>query len=102
LANETFFEDAEQWGAAKYLGECLNSSGLEIQQLASGAVFGGHGEQVQIKSIWPGGQASGTSQLSENDKSLVLLIEFAGRRILLCSDIEKAGQKEILICGPIL
>ena len=38
--------------------------------------------------------------MSENDKSLVLLIEFAGRKILLCSDIENAAQKEILRQHP--
>jgi len=39
-------------------------------------------------------------QLSDNDKSLVSLIEFADTKILLCSDIEKFAQKELIRLNP--
>jgi beta-lactamase superfamily II metal-dependent hydrolase len=41
-----------------------------------------------------------TLDLSENDKSLVSLIEFGNSRILLCSDIEETAQKRILQLYP--
>ena len=38
--------------------------------------------------------------LGDNDKSQVSLIEFAGRKVLLCSDIEKYAQRELLRLYP--
>jgi competence protein ComEC len=96
-ANEAFFEDVGQWGAAKFLGDLLKALGLEIERVTPGSNFGGG---AAIENIWPSGQSDGAGTFSENDKSHVLLIEFAGRKILLCSDIEKAAQKEILRLNP--
>jgi beta-lactamase superfamily II metal-dependent hydrolase len=39
---------------------------------------------------------SRNEELGDNDKSQVSLIEFAGAKILLCSDIEKFAQKELI------
>jgi len=96
-ANEAFFEDAGQWGAAKFLSDNLNQAGLGIERVTAGVEFG---EKVRIKTLWPTGQSAAAEQLGENDKSQVVLIEFAGRKILLCSDIEKAAQREILRLNP--
>lgn len=96
-ANEAFFEDAGQWGAPKFLSDLLNQAGLGIEQVSAGVEFGG---KVRIKSLWPNEHTVAAEQFTENDKSLVLLIEFAGRRILLCSDIEKAAQKQIIRLNP--
>jgi len=96
-ANEAFFEDVGQWGAAKFLGDLLKALGLEIERVTPGSNFGGG---AAIENIWPSGQSDGAGTFTENDKSHVLLIEFAGRKILLCSDIEKAAQKEILRLNP--
>ena len=38
--------------------------------------------------------------LSDNDKSLVTMIEFAGKKILLCSDIEQFAQRELMHLYP--
>ena len=97
LANEAFFEDAEQWGAAKFLGDFLNSAGLGIERVTAGFTLDA---RATIRTIWPNGQSAAREELSENDRSQVLLIEFAGRKILLCSDIEKAAQREILQLYP--
>ncbi len=56
---------------------------------------------AQVQSLWPAGELTPES-LSENDRSFVCLIEFAGRRVLLCSDIEKEAQQEILKRHPSL
>jgi competence protein ComEC len=51
---------------------------------------------AQIHVLWPTGDPAVWESFSDNDKSLVCLIEYAGRRVLLCSDIEKPAQQEIL------
>ncbi len=55
---------------------------------------------ANIKALWPPTQAWYDKTLSENDRSVVSLIEFAGRRILLCSDIERFAQRELLRLNP--
>jgi competence protein ComEC len=57
---------------------------------------------TQVRVLWPAGESAAEEGLSENDKSLVCLIEFAGRRVLLCSDIEKPAQREIMRLYPSL
>ncbi|MCL5282030.1 MAG: hypothetical protein M1376_19225, partial [Planctomycetes bacterium] len=55
-----------------------------------------------VQLLWPAGGSTALEALEENDRSVVCLIEFAGRRILLCSDIEKPAQQEILKRYPSL
>jgi competence protein ComEC len=55
---------------------------------------------AKIKILWPNEQICHDQAVSDNDKSVVSLIEFAGRRILLCSDIERFAQKELLRLNP--
>lgn len=93
-ANNAFFSQADQWGTAKYLEESLSKKGLEIQPL--GKEINLHSD-AKVKIIWPNEQIEG---LSDNDKSAVCVIEFAGRKILLCSDVEGISQKEMLRLNP--
>jgi competence protein ComEC len=51
-----------------------------------------------IKVIWPVNQDS--EALHENDLSKVFLLEFGGRHILLCSDIEQYAQVRLLELYP--
>ncbi|UCF00322.1 MAG: DNA internalization-related competence protein ComEC/Rec2 [Planctomycetota bacterium] len=92
-ANEAFFDKADKWGAAKFLNESLRRKELEVQAVGRNLNLGGNSG---IKFIWPNEEAGNISQLSDNDRSTVSLIEFAGRRIVLCSDIEKFAQEELL------
>jgi competence protein ComEC len=55
---------------------------------------------ARLKLLWPTEQILQDETLSDNDKSVVTLIEFGGRKILLCSDIEKFAQSEILRLNP--
>ncbi len=91
-ANDAFFSGIEQWGTRKFLVDCLAESGLKIERLESNLSFS---SSTGIKTLWPKGQIT-QEQLNDNDKSLVCLIEFAGRRILLCADIGAYAQAEIL------
>ncbi len=58
--------------------------------------------RAQIRVLWPTPEAAARDQLSDNDKSLVCLVEYAGKRILLCSDIEGLAQREIMTLYPTL
>jgi len=53
-----------------------------------------------IRTLWPPDDPSCSRQLSDNDRSLVLLIEFAGVKILLCSDIEEFAQQQLQVRYP--
>jgi len=55
---------------------------------------------AKIEILWPTEHNYNNNDLSDNDRSLVSLIEFAGVNILLCSDIEEFAQKEILRLYP--
>jgi len=96
-ANDAFFSKADRWGTAKFLEESLNEKGFKIQHLDDELDFG---SRAKVKILWPSKQASQDETLSDNDKSMVSLIEFAGTEILLCSDIEKFAQRELLRFFP--
>jgi competence protein ComEC len=96
-ANDAFFSKADRWGTAKFLEESLNEKGFKIQHLDDELDFG---SRAKVKILWPSKQVSQDETLSDNDKSMVSLIEFAGTEILLCSDIEKFAQRELLRLFP--
>jgi len=96
-ANDAFFDKADQWGPAKFLNDCLNEKGLKIKRLDKDLDLS---SSANMKILWPGEHITQDEQLSDNDKSLVSLIEFAGTKILLCSDIEEFAQRELLRLFP--
>jgi competence protein ComEC len=55
---------------------------------------------AKIKVLWPDAEIYENNQVGSNDKSLVIMIEYGGRRILLCSDIQKYAQNEIFRLYP--
>ncbi|MHC4482500.1 MAG: DNA internalization-related competence protein ComEC/Rec2 [Planctomycetota bacterium] len=92
-ANEAFFDKTEEWGTASFLKERLLERGRKVQHLEEELTIG---RSAGIRTLWPTEQISRDQSLGDNDKSLVSLIEFAGTEILLCSDIEKFAQRELL------
>ncbi len=52
--------------------------------------------RTQIRILWPTSETTAQEQCSDNDKSLVCLLEYAGRKVLLCSDIEQSAQRRIM------
>ncbi|MDD5063274.1 MAG: DNA internalization-related competence protein ComEC/Rec2 [Phycisphaerae bacterium] len=97
-ANEAFLDKTDQWGTAKFLKESLSKKGFRIRNLED---FNSN-SAANIKILWPSEQVCQDEQLDDNDKSIVCLIEYAGRKILLCSDIEKFAQRELLRLNPSL
>ncbi len=96
-ANKVFFDKADQWGTAKFLNDCLIEKGLKIKRLDKDLNLS---SSANIKILWPIEQILQNEELSDNEKSLVSLLEFAGTEILLCSDIEKFAQRELLWLYP--
>jgi competence protein ComEC len=96
-ANNAFFDMKDTWGTAKFLNNSLAEKGLEIKRIEPQLNLSGG---VKIEMLWPNEQNDNNKDLSDNDRSLVSLIQFAGIKILLCSDIEEFAQKEILRIYP--
>jgi competence protein ComEC len=96
-ANDDFLDNADQWGTARFLRDCLTQVDLKIQRLDANLNFG---SQAHLNILWPRKDINYDSELSDNNKSLVSLIEFADVKILLCSDIEEFAQKELLKLYP--
>jgi len=92
-ANHAFFDAVDSWGTAKFLNQCLTERALEAKKIQPLLTTD---DTVRITSLWPSERLYPPGQLSENDTSLVSLIEFAGAEILLCSDIEQFAQGQLL------
>ncbi|MEN6308518.1 MAG: ComEC/Rec2 family competence protein [Anaerohalosphaeraceae bacterium] len=93
-ANPTFVDKAQTPSAPAELTRHLKQYNIPIQPVPTSLSSG----PVQIRSLWPTETAPQT--LSDNDRSQVLLITFAGKSILLCGDIEIAAQTELLKLYP--
>ncbi len=96
-ANDAFFDKSDQWGTAKFLSDSLAQMGFKIECLDEDLNLS---NEAEMKILWPNKQTDYDDQLNDNDKSLVTLIEFAGAKILLCSDIEGFAQKELFRLHP--
>jgi competence protein ComEC len=99
-ANDAFFDGIDQWSPTKFLNDWLIKKGFEKdlkrERLESGLNLD---SPATIKMLWPSEQTL-HEQLSDNDKSLVLLIQFADAKVLLCSDIERFAQAQLLATIP--
>lgn len=82
---------------AEFLSKCLNKYGKQLEtappQLAGQS-------DARISIVWPSKENPPPSLLQPNNLSQVVLIEYEGRRILLCSDIEKQTQDQIIALHP--
>jgi competence protein ComEC len=81
---------------AAFLARCLAGQGLYIEPIE------GFEERNcgNVRVLWPTREIRGRHDLSDNDRSVVLLLRHGGRKILLCADIEKYAQNELLRTAP--
>lgn len=96
-ANEAFLSETDRWGTAKFLKDCLSTKGIDVKPLGNSLNTFGY---AKIKMLWPDRKTVRDKDLRDNDRSLVLLIEFAGIKMLLCSDIEEFAQNKLLDLYP--
>ncbi|MBN1361219.1 MAG: DNA internalization-related competence protein ComEC/Rec2 [Sedimentisphaerales bacterium] len=95
-ANEAFLTGAPTGPTSQHLIECLLQRGHRMEPVP-GTLQAGH---ATVSTLWPADDPSCPADLSDNDRSLVSLIEFAAARVLLCSDIEQFAQQQILARHP--
>jgi len=96
-ANNAFFDRTDVWGTAEFLNGWLAEKGLKIKRIENDLNLN---SIANIEMLWPSEEIYNNQDLSDNDRSQVSLIEFAGTRILLCSDIEQFAQRELLRLHP--
>jgi competence protein ComEC len=95
--NTAFMQKANTPSMAGFLSSCLKNENQSLQPLRGNTEFD---SKARITPLWPDEQIGRDSSISDNDKSEVFLIEFSGRKILLCSDIELFAQEQILQLYP--
>ncbi len=57
-------------------------------------------EFASVKLLWPDKEIYEDNKINTNDKSAVILFEYAARKVLVCSDIEKLAQNQLLELYP--
>ncbi len=94
LVNEQMFRSSD----AESLFQFLADKGVRVEVIGKGTelgVQGAHGG-ARVSVLNPPG---GAGQLSRNDASCVLKIEYEGRGVLLCGDVERHGIAALLDSG---
>jgi competence protein ComEC len=96
-AGDVFFDEERTRPTVQFFHEEMRQKEIEIIPANDKMQTGG---PATIKLLWPDTGFYESNNIGDNDKSLVMMIEFAGRKILLCSDIEKFAQGEVLRLYP--
>ncbi len=91
-ASDAFLADINDSSTARHLASELGNSGLQIESLAKA-------ELDNVRFFWPDEVLCADETLSDNDTSVVSLIEYSSRRVLLCSDIGKYAQRRLIESG---
>jgi len=91
-ASVAFIDKSKEFGTALHLADSLAEYGVGLEQLGNTIELE---PQVRVEILWPDETACRDESLSDNNKSVVSLVEFAGRRILLCADIEDFAQQKL-------
>jgi len=95
--NRVFLDKAQTLSGAGFLRQSVEKMGFRLDDISAAdlPVAG-----ATIRPLWPPPGQSTDPGLSDNDQSEVLLVEYAGRRILICSDIEATAQSALLARYP--
>jgi len=95
-ANSAFLDKSRTRSTAGFLADCLYRENIELKN-SNKMVFD---SKAKIRLLWPDEKTCMDETISDNDKSHVILIEYAGKSILICSDIEKLAQQQLLNLYP--
>ncbi len=90
-----FITQANSLNTVATIVALLKENEIAIQPTAKSTSYG----SVTVKKLWPVNDAS-IQGLSENDSSTVLVITYAGKRILLCADIGEYTQNKLIQLYP--
>ncbi|MEJ5258806.1 MAG: ComEC/Rec2 family competence protein [Anaerohalosphaeraceae bacterium] len=89
--NPGLLERAERSRAAAQMKTILRQEGLLRSSLELPSSLGA----VRLHRLWPTPSVLEDPSISDNNKSEVLLLEYAGRKVLLCGDIEEFAQRQL-------
>ncbi len=95
-ANDVFLAQSQAAETAKLLLQHLEARGTQVDRVPEIVTAG----PARILMLWPVDDPNAQRQISDNDMSLVSMIELAGTRVLLCSDIERFAQRQIIRLRP--
>ena len=79
----------------------LSARGTRVVHPPLGTVWRQGGAALTVLAPGPSGVAAADPILSDNDSSLVVQVEFAGRRLLFPGDIEEEGEAALLTRGEL-
>lgn len=99
FANASVFEKAQQSSSVSYLKQHLRQTHNALRPIEDLAALPGG---VTVRMLWPDAETAQDSSLSDNDRSQVVWIEYAGRSLLLCGDVEPYAQNAIMRRWPTL
>ena len=97
FANSALLENAKQPSLEQQLSTRLEELGLRFEPIGDGTY-----DRLTINSLWPPPDIASDNSITENDRSEILLLNYAGRKILLCGDVEKPAQNQFLQMYPAL
>lgn len=97
-ADAPFLAQAQSAETARFLLEHLETERVAVGQLPHALSIG----PTRITALWPPDDLTERQPLGDNDAALVCLIESADRKILLCSDVERFAQLQIMSRYPTL
>jgi len=86
------FTMKKEKGIAGFLSKALKLNGLNIDAINDNKL----NRSIDFEMLWPADEVCGDNSLSENDKSIVALVTFADRKILITSDIEEIAQDKLI------
>lgn len=84
-------------GGIGVIKKFMSNKGMDLQPIPSEIESG---PKIKMKILWPDEKICLENNFDENNSSQVTLIEFAGRKILLCSDIEQSAQQKLMELYP--
>jgi competence protein ComEC len=96
-ANAAFIQQTKSRSSAAFLADHLKELNIDLMPID---LLSDIPQQVSITPLWPTDNICADPAISDNDKSLVCLIEYANKKILLCSDIEQLAQNSIIEKHP--
>jgi competence protein ComEC len=95
-ANPAFFAQIGTERTATLLADHLAKQGHAIEQVPRTLQT----KNAIVSTLWPPDESLGQNNLSDNDRSLVSQIQYAGVSLLLCSDIEEFAQQQLMALDP--
>ncbi|MGB7582919.1 MAG: DNA internalization-related competence protein ComEC/Rec2 [Sedimentisphaerales bacterium] len=90
-------ENQKNKATVKLLREELLRKGIKIKPVEDKIPIT---SPATVKLIWPNKAIYEDDKINANNKSVVMMIDYAGRKILATSDIEKLAQNEIFRLYP--